>query len=68
MIEGFKNNNDKNYFDNFWKTRLIINKIENKTSSPSIDLQRINDMREFDEHMEKIQQHVNTVVLLKSKK
>jgi hypothetical protein len=77
MIEGIKHQNDKNHFDTFWKSRMITHthicqsqntSISDSSSSSSINLQYIQDMKEFDEHMEKIQDHVkNKVILIKDK-
>ena len=72
MIEGIKTCSEPNYFDNFWKTlsipRVSFGSQATVSDANSISLERIHEMVEFNEHMEKIQKHVNENVIVLRKK
>ncbi len=75
MIEGIKSSSDENYFDNFWKNRMIqdLSKIvikndnndlgsvykEPSESKPIYNLTFINNDKDMSEHEEKIDEHVS---------
>ncbi len=72
MIEGIKSSSDENYFDNFWKNRMIqdLSKIVIKNaneSKPIYNLAFINNDMDMNEHEKKIDEHIHKKVFKKDK-
>ncbi len=68
MIEGIKSSSNGNYFDNFWKDRIVTDqsKIGDKNANESKPIYNLTFI-DMSEHEKKIDEHIHKKVFKKDK-